>query len=328
MSSSHPHILIFDTTLRDGGQCRGTPLSPAEKLKVARQLALLKVDVIEAGFPAACPDDLESLKEIAAEIRGCTLAGLARAREEDIEPLARALEKAESPRIHLFITVPKIKPGQPAVAQREASVHSAVKAIEHARKYFTDIEFSPHNATRLEEDFLVELGEAAIGAGATTLNISDTVGYAIPSEFGGLIRSLRKRISNIDQAALSVHCHNDLGLAVANSLGAIQAGARQVECAINGNGERAGNAALEEIAMALNARRDVLGVRCRIDPARLAETSRMVSEITGYPVHRNKPIVGGSALDFDPEIFETGLARQDFYEMIKAHKIGTQRKPE
>lgn len=323
-----PQVRIFDTTLRDGGQCRGRPLSPPEKLKVARQLARLRVDVIEAGFPAADPNDAESLKLISGEIKECTIAGLARAQREDIDTLARILEKAESPRIHVFVSVPKIKPAQSISAHRQEAIDSAVTALEHARKYFTDIEFSPHNATRLEEDFLVELSEAAIAAGATTLNISDTVGYAIPSEFGPLIRSLGERISNAGKVALSVHCHNDLGLAVANSLAAIQAGARQVECAVNGNGERAGNAALEEIVMALEARRDVFEVDCRIDTTEIAETSRLVGEITGYPVHRNKPVVGESALDFDPKTYETGLARQDFYEMIKAHKIGTQRKPE
>lgn len=322
-----PKVRIFDTTLRDGGQCRGKPLSPAEKLNVARQLALLQVDVIEAGFPAAVSEDFEALQLISEDIKGCTLAGLARAREEDIEQMARALEKAESPRIHIFVSVPKIKGTQPVAAHGEEAIASAIHALKFARKHFSDIEFSPHNATRLDEKFLVELSEAAIGAGATTLNISDTVGYSIPSEFGKLIQSLREQVSNIEQAVLSVHCHNDLGLAVANSLAAIQAGARQVECAVNGNGERAGNAALEEIVVALEARKDIFGVECGIDTTRIAQTSYMIQEITGYPVHRNKPIVGASALNFDPEIQETGFAKSDSYEMIKPEQIGSQYKP-
>ena len=322
-----PEVRIFDTTLRDGGQCRGKPLSPAEKLNVARRLALLQVDVIEAGFPAAVSEDFEALQLISGDIKGCTIVGLARAREEDIEQMARALEKAESPRIHIFVTVGKLKDRMSTAAYKEKVIGSAVSALKFARKHFSDIEFSPHNATRLDEKFLVELSEAAIGAGATTLNISDTVGYAIPSEFGKLIRSLREQVSNIEQAVLSVHCHNDLGLALANSLAAIQAGARQVECTINGIGERAGNAAMEEIVVALKTRKDIFGVDCGIDTTRIAQTSYLIQEITGYPVHRNKPIVGASALDFDPEIQESGFAKSDSYEMIKPEQIGSQYKP-
>ena len=314
-------VIVFDTTLRDGGQCRGKALSSEEKLKVARQLARLRVDVIEAGFPAASSDDFESLKLIADEIKGCTVAGLARAMTKDIEKVARALEKAESPRIHLFVSTSKVKADSSTPSQKEEVIHTAVTAIGQAKKYFEDIEFSPHNATRMDETFLTEISTAAINAGATTLNISDTVGYAVPDQFGGLIRSLRQQVSNIDQAILSVHCHNDLGMAVANSLAAIQAGARQVECTVNGIGERAGNAAMEEIVMALRTRRDVFRVDCGIDSRQIKATSRMVSEITGYPVPRNKPIVGAEALEYDTGMFQSGFSKQESYEMIKAEDI-------
>ena len=317
-------VIVFDTTLRDGGQCRGKALSSEEKLKVARQLARLRVDVIEAGFPAASSDDFESLKLIADEIKGCTVAGLARAMTEDIEKVARALEKAESPRIHLFVSTSKVKANSSTPSQKEEVIHTAVTAIGQAKKYFEDIEFSPHNATRLDETFLAEISTAAINAGATTLNISDTVGYAIPDQFGGLIRSLRQQVSNIDQAILSVHCHNDLGMAVANSLAAIQAGARQVECTINGIGERAGNAAMEEIVMALRTRNDVFRVDCGIDSRQIKATSRIVSEVTGYPVPRNKAIVGAEALEYDTGMFQSGFSKQESYEMIKSEDIDSQ----
>ena len=317
-------IVIFDTTLRDGGQCRGKPLTCEEKLTAAHQLARLRVDVIEAGFPASSPDDYESLKLIANEIKGCTVAGLARAIAEDIEKTARALEKAKSPRIHIFVSTSKVKAKSSDAEEKGKVIRTAVAAIVHAKKYFEDIEFSPHNATQLDEAFLAEISQAAIDAGATTLNISDTVGYAIPEQFGGLIRSLRKQVSNIDQAVLSVHCHNDLGMAVANSLAAIQAGARQVECTVNGIGERAGNAAMEEIVMALRTRKDFFEVDCGIDSRQIMETSRMVSEITGYPVPRNKAIVGAEALDYDTGMFQSGFSKQESYEMIKAEDIGSQ----
>lgn len=317
-------IVIFDTTLRDGGQCRGKPLNSEEKLQVARQLARLRVDVIEAGFPATSPDDFESLKLIAEDIMDCTVAGLARAVTEDIELVARALQKSESPRIHIFVSTSKVKAKSAPLAQKEEVIRQAVTAIGHAKKYFEDIEFSPHNATRLDETFLTEVCAAALDAGATTLNISDTVGYAIPEQFGDLIRSLSQRVSNNGRAVLSVHCHNDLGMAVANSLAAIQAGARQVECTVNGIGERAGNAAMEEIVMALRTRKDVFDVDCGIDPRQIMETSRLVSEITGYPVPRNKAIVGAEALDYDTGMFQSGFSKLESYEMIKAEDIGSQ----
>lgn len=321
---SDNQVIIFDTTLRDGGQCRGNPLTPEEKLKAAHQLAQLKVDVIEAGFPAASKADYESLKMLAGEIKKVTLAGLARASEKDIEQAARALEKSDSARIHIFISTSKVKSESATKADIEDVINKSVKAVEGARKYFQDIEFSPHNATLLEESFLVDMSRAVIAAGATTLNISDTVGYAVPDQFGNLIRSLRKQIPNIDQAVLSVHCHNDLGMAVANSLAAIQAGARQVECTVNGIGERAGNAAMEEIVMALRTRKDVFGVNCGIDSRQIKETSRIISEITGYPVPRNKAIVGAEALDYDTGMFQSGFSKTESYEMIKAEDIGSQ----
>lgn len=317
-------IVIFDTTLRDGVKCRGKALTPEKKLEVARQLAKLKVDVIEAGFPAASSEDFESLKLISSEINGCTVAGLARTTEEDIQQVARALEKAESPRIHIFISTSKVKAKTAPAALREKTIHTAVDAVEQAKKYFEDIEFSPHNATRLDEKFLADISTAVIEAGATTLNISDTIGYAVPEQFGTLIRSLRQQVANIDRVVLSVHCHNDLGMAVANSLAAIQAGARQVECTVNGIGERAGNAAMEEIVMALRTRKDVFGMDCGIDSRQILETSRLVSEITGYPISRNKAIVGAEALDYDTGMFQSGFSKRESYEMIKAKDIGSQ----
>jgi 2-isopropylmalate synthase len=321
---SDNQVFIFDTTLRDGGQCRGNPLTPSEKLKAAHQLAQMKVDVIEAGFPAASNADYESLKMLAGEIRKVAIAGLARATAKDIEQVARALEKADSARIHIFISTSKVKAEQATEENKEDVINNSVKAVEDARKYFQDIEFSPHNATLLEESFLVDISRAVIAAGATTLNISDTVGYAVPDQFGNLIQSLRKQIPNIDQAVLSVHCHNDLGMAVANSLAAIQAGARQVECTVNGIGERAGNAAMEEIVMALRTRKDVFGVNCGIDSRQIKKTSRIISEITGYPVPRNKAIVGAEALDYDTGMFQSGFSKTESYEMIKAEDIGSQ----
>ena len=321
---SNNSVILFDTTLRDGGQCRGNALTREEKLKVAHQLARLQVDVIEAGFPAASSDDFESLRLISSEIKECTIAGLARAAKEDIEKAAEALEKAKSPRIHIFVSTSKVKNKSSTSEEKEKVVFSAVAAIEHAKRYFEDIEFSPHNATLLDEVFLTKISQAAIDAGATTLNISDTVGYAIPDQFGGLIRSLRQQITNIDRAVLSIHCHNDLGMAVANSLAAIQAGARQVECTVNGIGERAGNAAMEEIIMALRTRRDVFQVDCGIDSRQIMETSRLVSEITGYPVPRNKAVVGAEALNYDTGMFQSGFSKQESYEMIKAEDISSQ----
>ena len=256
-------LIIFDTTLRDGEQCPGASLNIKEKLEIARQLALLKVDVIEAGFPVASPGDFESVKQIAEEIRGSKIAGLSRALEKDIEVTARALEKAESPRIHIFLSTSKLHREHMVEKAKEEIVEMGVKAIQFARKYCDDVEFSPMDATRTEKDFLAEVTREVISAGATTVNIPDTVGYTVPEEFAELIRYLKANVPNIDQAVISVHCHNDLGLAVSNSLSAVQAGARQVECTINGIGERAGNAAWKKLSWLLKPEKIFLAVCTR-----------------------------------------------------------------
>ncbi|NIP99933.1 MAG: 2-isopropylmalate synthase, partial [Nitrospinaceae bacterium] len=316
-------VLIFDTTLRDGEQCPGASLNLKEKLEIARQLALLKVDVIEAGFPAASPGDFDSVRGIAQEVKGVTVAGLARALEKDIEANARALEKAESPRIHVFLSTSKTHREHMVQKAKEEIIHMAVKGVTCARKYCDDVEFSPMDASRTEPDFLVEVVRAVIDAGAKTVNIPDTVGYTIPGEFAGLIRHLKENVPGIERAILSVHCHNDLGLAVANSLAAVQAGARQVECTINGIGERAGNAAMEEIVMALRTRKDFFGLDTRVDPRHIMACSKLVSTLTGFFVQRNKAIVGKNAFAHESGIHQHGfLKRKDTFEIMNPKDVG------
>ena len=316
-------LIIFDTTLRDGEQCPGASMNIKEKLEIARQLSLLRVDVIEAGFPAASPGDFESVKRIAEEIQGSSIAGLARALEKDIEACARALEKAESPRIHIFLSTSKMHREHMVQKAKEEIIEMAIKAVSFGKKYCDDIEFSPMDASRTEKDFLVEVLKEVVTAGATTLNIPDTVGYAIPGEFAELIAHLKSNVPNIDKAILSVHCHNDLGLAVANSLAAVQAGARQVECTINGIGERAGNAAMEEIVMALRTRKDFFGIDTNIDTTHIQACSRLVSSLTGFFVQRNKAIVGKNAFAHESGIHQHGfLKRKDTFEIMNPKDIG------
>ncbi len=317
-------LIIFDTTLRDGEQCPGASLNIKEKLEIARQLALLKVDVIEAGFPVASPGDFESVKQIAEEIRGSKIAGLSRALEKDIEATARALEKAESPRIHVFLSTSKVHREHMVQKAKEEIIEMGVKAIRFARKYCDDVEFSPMDATRTEKDFLVDVTREVISAGATTVNIPDTVGYTVPEEFAELIRYLKAKVDNIDQAIISVHCHNDLGLAVSNSLSAVQAGARQVECTINGIGERAGNAALEEIVMAVRTRKDFFsGVYTDIETRHIQSCSKLVSSLTGFFVQRNKAIVGKNAFAHESGIHQHGfLKRKDTFEIMDPADVG------
>jgi 2-isopropylmalate synthase len=316
-------LIIFDTTLRDGEQCPGASLNIKEKLEIARQLALLKVDVIEAGFPAASPGDFESVKQIAEEVRGASVAGLARALESDIEANVRALEKAESPRIHIFLSTSKLHRVHMVNKAKEEIIEMGVKAIRFAKKYCDDVEFSPMDATRTEKEFLVDALAAMIDAGATTLNIPDTVGYTIPGEFSDLIHYLKKHTPGIDKAVISVHCHNDLGLAVANSLAAVQAGARQVECTINGIGERAGNAAMEEIVMALKTRQDYFGIDTGIDTRHIMACSKLVSSHTGFFVQRNKAIVGKNAFAHESGIHQHGfLKKKDTFEIMDPADIG------
>jgi len=317
-------LIIFDTTLRDGEQCPGASLNIKEKLEIARQLALLKVDVIEAGFPVASPGDFESVKQIAEEIRGTTIAGLSRALEKDIEATAKALEKAESPRIHVFLSTSKVHREHMIEKAKDEIIEMGVKAIKFARKYCDDVEFSPMDATRTEKDFLAEVTREVISAGATTVNIPDTVGYTIPEEFAQLITYLKQNVDNIDKAVISVHCHNDLGLAVSNSLAAVQAGARQVECTINGIGERAGNAAMEEIVMAIRTRRDYFStVETNIETRHIKPCSKLVSSLTGFFVQRNKAIVGKNAFAHESGIHQHGfLKRKDTFEIMDPKDVG------
>ncbi|MBI5197399.1 MAG: 2-isopropylmalate synthase, partial [Nitrospirae bacterium] len=316
-------IRIFDTTLRDGEQCPGASMNKEEKVAVARQLAKLRVDLIEAGFPVASQDDFEGVSLIAKEVRGPVIVGLARTRKEDIDRAGEALKHAEKSRIHTFIATSEIHMQKKLKMAREEVLDTAVKAVRQALKYTDDVEFSAEDASRSDIDFLCRILEAVIDAGATTVNIPDTVGYAIPSEFGGLIRQIRERVPNIHRAVISVHCHNDLGLAVANSLAAVAEGAGQVECTINGIGERAGNASLEEIVMALRTRSSSLGADTRIATEEIYKTSRLVSSITGMVVQPNKAVVGANAFAHESGIHQDGLLKdKSTYEIMTPESVG------
>lgn len=316
-------IKVFDTTLRDGEQSPGASMNVEEKLQVARQLQRLGVDIIEAGFPIASPGDFEAVRRIASEIKGVTIAGLARARDEDIERAAEALKPAESRRIHTFIATSDIHLQYKLRLSREAVLEAAQKAVKKARQYTDDVEFSAEDATRSDWDYLCRVLEAVIDAGARTVNIPDTVGYAIPQEFGELIEYIKNKVPNIDKAVISVHCHNDLGLAVANSLTAILKGAGQVECTINGIGERAGNAAMEEIVMALKTRPKYFEADTRIITQEIYKTSRLVSKITGMVVQPNKAIVGANAFAHEAGIHQDGfLKERSTYEIMRPEDVG------
>jgi 2-isopropylmalate synthase len=322
MSADDP-LLIFDTTLRDGEQSPGCSMNLAEKLEVARMLEALRVDIIEAGFPIASPGDFEAVQAVGREVRGCTVAGLARSIDKDIDRAAEALEGAARPRIHVFCATSEIHRTHKLKRAKEEIVAMSVAGVERARRFTKDVEFSPEDASRTEPDFLVEVVTAVIEAGATTVNIPDTVGYAMPAAYGGLIAHLRENVPNIDRAVISVHCHNDLGLAVANSLAAVAAGARQVECTVNGLGERAGNAAMEEVAMALRTRRDFFGVETGIETRKIFPASRLVSAITGVQVQRNKAIVGENAFAHESGIHQHGmLSHRETYEIMSPADIG------
>lgn len=317
------NIIIFDTTLRDGEQSPGASLDINEKVQIARQLVLLNVDVIEAGFPVSSPGDFESVRRIAQEIHGVSVAGLARAVEKDIDSAARALEKAEKPRIHVFLATSEIHRKYKLQKAKDEILHLAVKAVKHALHYVDDIEFSTEDASRTELDFLIQVVAAVIDAGAKTVNIPDTVGYAVPDQYASVIRGLKEGVKNIDKAIISVHCHNDLGLAVANSLAAIKAGAQQIECTINGIGERAGNAALEEIVMALKTRHDFYQRSTRIATRELIATSKLVSTLTGLRVQRNKAIVGENAFAHQSGVHQDGVIKErTTYEIMKPEDVG------
>jgi 2-isopropylmalate synthase len=321
--SSNDRVIIFDTTLRDGEQSPGASMTGEEKLRIAKALERLKVDVIEAGFAIASPGDFAAGTAIADTIKDSTVCSLSRALDADIDRAAEALKGANSGRIHTFIATSPIHMQHKLRMQPDQVVEQAVHAVKRARNLCADVEFSCEDAGRSEIDFLCRIIEAAIDAGARTINIPDTVGYAIPHQYADTIRQLLNRIPNADKAVFSVHCHNDLGLAVANSLAAVVAGARQVECTINGLGERAGNAALEEIVMAIKTREDLLGVHTRIDTPHILSTSRLVSGITGFPVQPNKAIVGANAFAHESGIHQDGvLKHRETYEIMSAEAVG------
>lgn len=316
-------LIIFDTTLRDGEQSPGASMTREEKVRIARQLERMRVDVIEAGFPAASPGDFEAVKAVADHIKDSTVCALARATESDIRRAADALRGAASGRIHTFIATSPIHMEKKLRMEPSQVLEHAVAAVRFARQFTDNVEFSPEDAGRSDVEFLCRVLEAVIDAGATTLNIPDTVGYAIPDQFGELIRTLRTRIPNSDKAIFSVHCHNDLGLAVANSLSAVRNGARQVECTINGLGERAGNAALEEIVMAVRTRADVYGCDTRIDTTQIVPASRLVAGVTGFAVQPNKAIVGANAFAHESGIHQDGVIKhRETYEIMRAEDVG------
>lgn len=322
-TSDNRRIRIFDTTLRDGEQSPGGSMNFAEKLEVAHSLAELGVDVIEAGFPIASPGDFESVREIANTVRGASICGLARCNNADIDRAWEALKGAHQPRIHVFLATSAIHREFKLRMSQEEIIERAVKGVELASSYCDDVEFSPEDAARTEHDFLCRVVEAAIKAGATTINIPDTVGYATPQEMHDRIRLLIERVPNMDQAVLSVHCHDDLGLATANSLAAVQAGCGQVECTINGIGERAGNCALEEIAMALRTRQEFFNCETGIHTERLVPISRLVSMITGLEVQRNKSIVGRNAFAHESGIHQDGMLKErSTYEIMRPEDVG------
>ena len=316
-------VIIFDTTLRDGEQSAGIGMTGEEKLEIARQLARLKVDVIEAGFAASSPGDFEAVKRIAQEVKGPVIASLARAHPGDVDQAWEALKGGENPRIHVFLSSSDIHIMHQLRKNREEVMDMAVSMVSHAKKYCDNVEFSPMDATRTNPEYLYRLLEAVINAGATTVNIADTVGYAIPSHFGQLITDIQENVPNIHKAVLSVHCHNDLGLSVSNSVAAIEAGARQVEGCINGIGERAGNASLEEIVMALHTRPDLFHVTTNVDTTQIYPTSRLVSRITGMPIQPNKSVVGENAFRHASGIHQDGILKErTTYELMDPVSIG------
>jgi len=316
-------IKIFDTTLRDGEQSPGATMNVAEKVRIAEQLEKLNVDIIEAGFPISSEGDFGAVKEIAKKIKRSQVAGLARANPQDIDQAWKAIKGARYPMLHTFISTSDIHLKYQLKKSKEEVIKIAARSVARAKQYTPNVEFSAMDATRSDIDFLSAVCEAAIQAGATTINIPDTVGYAIPSEFGELIRTLRQKVKGIEKVTLSVHCHNDLGLAVANSIAAIQNGARQVECTINGIGERAGNTSLEEIVMTLRTRKDLLRFQTRIIPKHLFATSRLISKITGMVVQPNKAIVGANAFAHQSGIHQDGILKEKLtYEIMTPESVG------
>ena len=322
MSEKH-HIKIFDTTLRDGEQSPGASMNLSEKMEIAQALADLGVDIIEAGFPIASPGDFAAVQEVGANISGVTICGLARCASGDIDRAWEALKGASDARIHVFLATSAIHREFKLKMSPEEIIQRAVDGVKRAVDYCDNVEFSPEDAARTESDFLCRVVEAAIDAGATTVNIPDTVGYATPAHMGGVINNLVNRVPNIDRAAISVHCHNDLGLAVANSLAAVENGATQIECTINGIGERAGNCSLEEVVMAMRTRADYYDGDTRVDSRRLVPCSRLVAGITGIQVQRNKAIVGRNAFAHEAGIHQDGMLKErTTYEIMRPEDVG------
>src|SRR5690606_26480162 len=323
---STDRLIIFDTTLRDGEQAPGIALTPDEKVAIAHQLAKLRVDVLEAGFAASSPGDFEAVSRIASDVRGPVIASLARAHPDDIDRAYDALKGADRFRIHVFMSTSPIHMEKMLRMTPDEVMAASVEGVRRAASYTHDVEFSPQDATRSDPDFMIEVCRRAVEAGATTINIPDTVGYATPSEFVDLMKRVFSEVrGDRDDVTMSVHCHDDLGLAVANSLSAISAGARQIEGAINGIGERAGNTSIEEIIMAVKTRQDVFGVEIGADTRELFETSRLVSRLTGYPVQFNKAIVGRNAFAHESGIHQHGVLRdRTTYEIMDAASVGQQ----
>ena len=316
-------LIIFDTTMRDGEQSPGASMTRDEKIRIARALEKMRVDVIEAGFPIASPGDFESVKAVAGLITDSTVCALARALDKDIDCAAEALRPARSARIHTFLATSPIHMREKLRMRPEQVLDYAVAAVKRARNYTDNVEFSPEDAARSELDFLCRILEQAIKAGANTINIPDTVGYSLPSLYGELIKNLMEKIPNSDQAVFSVHCQNDLGLAVGNSLAGVLNGARQVECTINGLGERAGNAALEEVVMTVRTRRDVFPCDTRLDTSQILNCSRLVATITGFAVQPNKAIVGANAFAHESGIHQDGVLKsRETYEIMRAEDVG------
>jgi 2-isopropylmalate synthase len=319
-------VIVFDTTLRDGEQSPGCSMNLAEKLEMAHQLKHLGVDVIEAGFPIASPGDFESVREIARQVNGPVIAGLARCNAADIDRAAEAVKPSPNPRVHVFLATSAIHREFKLKMGREEIIKRTVEGVKRARDHVDDVEFSPEDASRTELDFLAEVVERAVEAGATTLNIPDTVGYAVPEHYAAIIRHLKKTVRGIDKCILSVHCHNDLGLAVANSLAALKEGARQVECTVNGIGERAGNTALEEVVMAMKTRGDHYALTTGINTQLLFPTSRKLIALTGMQVQRNKAIVGRNAFAHEAGIHQDGMLKNaNTYEIMRPEDIGIQK---
>ena len=317
------NLIIFDTTLRDGEQSPGASMTLEEKVRIAKMLENLRVDIIEAGFPISSEGDFKSVQAVAKTIKESSVCGLARAKKIDIERAANAISPAPKKRLHTFIATSPIHMHHKLKMEPQQVIEAAVDAVKLARNLCDDVEFSCEDAGRSDSDFLCQIIELAIKAGASTINIPDTVGYALPHQFGALVKDIITRVPNSDKAIFSAHCHNDLGLAVANSLAAIEAGARQVECTINGLGERAGNAALEEIVMAVKTRGDIIDLNSKIKTEQIVPTSKLVSQITGFPVQPNKAIVGANAFSHESGIHQDGVIKyRETYEIMQAEDVG------